>query len=95
MARLAITLSDETHRKLKVQAALYDKTIGAIIEEELDLAREARRQRITAILDEASRNASEFVKDMSDDEIMELAVQETRAMRRERQEERRTGTHHR
>ena len=41
MARLTITLSDETHRRLKVQAALEDRTIGDLIEEDLALAREA------------------------------------------------------
>jgi hypothetical protein len=88
MARLTITLSDETHRRLKVQAALKDRTIGDLIEEDIALAREARRRGAIAALRELSESASEFVKDMTDDEIMELAVEETRAARRQIAEER-------
>jgi plasmid stability protein len=95
MARLTITLSDETHRNLKVRAALHDRTIGDLIEEELAIAREARLARIKATFDEASRNAAEFFGDMTEDEIMDWAVEQTRAVRAEMAQERRTANDHR
>lgn len=88
MARLTITLSDETHRRLKVQAALEDKTIGAIIEEELAAAREAHRREALKILERVRRRAAKVTAEMTDEEIMDFAVEETLAARRELSEQR-------
>jgi hypothetical protein len=75
MARLTITLSDETHRNLKVRAALHDRTIGDLIEEELAIAREARRKRALETLDKLQELAAPSVGGMTEDEVMELAVE--------------------
>jgi plasmid stability protein len=95
MARLTITLSDQTHRQLKVRAALHDRTIGDLIEEELALAREEHRRRARAALEVLRQSAAESVKDMTDDEIMELAVEETRRYRVEKQGGREADSRHR
>jgi hypothetical protein len=83
MARLTITLSDETHRDLKVRAALHDRTIGDLIEEEITIAREARRKRALETLEELQTMSAPSVADMTEDEIMELAVEATREVRRQ------------
>ena len=94
MARLTITLSDERHRRLKMQAAYQGTTIGHLIEEGLEAKEELARQTLLALLDKAQTNAARVSPQLSEDELMELAVAETRAVRREMIEERRAATHH-
>ena len=94
MARLTITLSDERHRRLKMQAAYQGTTIGHLIEEGLEAKEELARQTLLALLDKAQTNAAGVSPQLSEDELMELAVAETRAVRREMLEERRAATHH-
>jgi len=94
MARLTITLSDDRHRRLKMQAAYQGTTIGHLIEEGLEAKEELARQTLLALLDKAQTNAAGVSPQLSEDELMELAVAETRAVRREMLEERRAATHH-
>jgi hypothetical protein len=87
MARLTITLPDHLHERLRYKAARDNKTIGQVIEEELDFAVEGRRQRLREIMDRARANAAKAPA-MSEDEVMELAVRLTHEVREEMAAER-------
>jgi len=77
-----------------MQAAYQGTTIGHLIEEGLEAKEELARQTLLALLDKAQTNATRVSPQLSEDELMELAVAETRAVRREMLEERRTATRH-
>ena len=77
-----------------MQAAYQGTTIGHLIEEGLEAKEELARQTLLALLDKAQTNAARVSPQLSEDELMELAVAETRAVRREMLEERRTATRH-
>ncbi len=79
MPRLTITLSKERHRALKETAARTGKTIGKLIDESLDRCGIKSIDRVARLIDEARRNAG-----LTEDEAMELALRETRAVRKER-----------
>jgi len=93
MARLTITLSDERHRRLKMQAASQGKTIGHLIEEGLEAKEELARQTLLALLEQSREHAATL--HMSEDEIMDLAVREVRAIRNEWVRERTAANNHR
>ena len=84
MARLTITLSDERHRQLKMQAAYRDTTIGALIEQALCDSEKLARQDALRTLQKAQRNAAKSNAGMTDDEVMNLAIEITREVRAER-----------
>ncbi len=79
MARLTITLSDERHRALKERAARTGMTIGEVIEESLEEYGVHAGPTGRELIEQARAHSS-----LSDDEAMNLAVEETRAERRER-----------
>ena len=79
MPRTTITLSDERHRALKQAAARRGLTITEIVDQALELAGINTTQSVLAMLAEAGRRAG-----LGEDEAMELAVRETRAVRAER-----------
>ncbi len=89
MARLTITLSDERHRKLKSQSALRGKSIAQLIEEGLQEADMRLREEGLRILALARSNAAEAEPKLTEDELMELAIEVTHEVRREMAEERR------
>lgn len=82
MVRLTITISDDTHERLRYRAARDNKTIGQVIEEELDAAVAARRERLREIMAKARANAAGAPL-MSEDEVMDLAVRATHEVREE------------
>lgn len=88
MARITITLPDERYERLKSRAAYTHKTLGELVEEGLAEAEEAKRQRGLEILDDARRHAASIEPRLTSEELMELAVEETHAVRREMAAER-------
>jgi len=84
MARLTITLSDERHQALKEAAVRRHTTIGKIIDESLERFGVKTHEDALVILEQARRSAVETMSGMTDDEIMDWAVSEVRADRRER-----------
>ena len=76
-----------------MQAAYRGTTIGHLIEEGLEAKEELARQTLLRLL-EQSRERSESLN-MSDDEIMEIAVREVRAIRDEKVRERAAADNHR
>ncbi len=91
MARLTITLPDEMHRALKARAATCGKSVEEFVVEQLleDERADAKRQarsRAIAILEQARANAAAAEPQLTEDELMEFAVAEVRALRRETQE---------
>ena len=90
MTRLTITLSDERHRQLKSRSALYGKSIAQLIEEDLAATDIRIREEGLRLLALAECNAEGVEPALSDEELMELAIEETHAVRREMEEERQT-----
>ena len=88
MARLTITLSDERHKKLKLQAAKSGKSIGDLIEEELEAGEERARREITAILEKAWAHAEKVRPAATDEDVMEVARDLIRDVRKQAAEER-------
>lgn len=88
MARLTITLSDERHLQLKLQAARSGKTIGALIEESLVSRDEENRRRALELTAKARANAAKAMPEMSDEEIEAFVLEEIAADRRERRGQR-------
>jgi hypothetical protein len=88
MARLTITLSDERHRQLKVRAALQGTTIGRLIEDGLEAADAHSREEGLRLLAKARANAAKAEPKLSDEELMDLAIEETHIVRRQMAEER-------
>jgi len=77
MARLTITLSDETHQALKEAAVRRGETIGQIIEKSLQFYGVKTRESAAALVARA-RQAS----GMDEAEAMDIALSETHAARR-------------
>lgn len=82
MARLTITLPDSTHERLRYRAARENKSIGQVIEAELEAADDARRERIRAIMAKAQSHA-ENAPPMTEEELLELGVKLTHQVREE------------
>lgn len=76
MSRLTITLDDALHQALKEAAARQGRTIGKIIEEGLILRGIKPMDSAKKRVEQARLNAG-----MSDDEALDLAVNETRNQR--------------
>lgn len=93
MARVTITLSDERYERLKRQAEHTHQAISELVERELAEADRARRSEALAILEDARAHARSVEPHLTDDEIMEIAVAETRAYRREKRGERDAAGH--
>ena len=77
MARLTITLSDETHQALKEAAVRRGETIGQIIEKSLQFYGVKTRESAAALV-ARPRQAS----GMDEAEAMDIALSETHAARR-------------
>ncbi len=77
MSRLTITLDDSLHQALKEAAARQGRSIGKIIEEGLLLRGIKPMESARQLVARARRQAG-----CSDDEAMQLAVDETRAARK-------------
>lgn len=77
MSRLTITLEDSLHQALKEAAARQGRSIGKIIEEGLILRGIKPMETARQLVARARSNAL-----CSDDEAMQLAVEETRAVRK-------------
>jgi hypothetical protein len=76
MARLTITLPEDRHRALKETAARTGKTIGDLIVESIDFYGIKTRSDATALVAEARERSG-----LSEQEALELAVEETRLQR--------------
>jgi hypothetical protein len=77
MARLTITLSDERHRALKEAALKRGKSIASLIEESLYFYGIKTRQGAEEPVAKARERAG-----LSQEEAIDLAVEETRMVRR-------------
>lgn len=84
MARLTVTLPDDLHRALREAAARRGVTLGSIIVEGLGALGLKSREDALALLERARSHLG-----LSEEDAMALAVQETRAVRKERQRARR------
>ena len=73
MARLTITLTDETHRELKVRAATTGETIGSLLEGAVAAEKELARVRILALLETAWTRAEAVEPKVSDDALIDEA----------------------
>lgn len=76
MSRLTITLDDSLHQALKEAAARQGRSIGKIIEEGLLLRGVKPMETARQLVARARSNAV-----CSDEEAMQLVVEETRAVR--------------
>ena len=77
MSRLTITLDDDLHRALKETAARQGRSIASIIEESLRLRGIQSQASARALVAKARERAH-----LNPNEAKELAVEETRAVRR-------------
>ena len=77
MRRLTITLDDDLHRALKETAARLGRSIASIIEESLRLRGIRSRTSARALVAQAQRRAQ-----LDPDDALQLAVEETRAVRK-------------
>ena len=84
MARLTITLSDERHQQLKLQAAIEGKSIGELIEAKLTERDETARQRALALAAGARATAANTMTGMTDEEIEQWVAEELRSYRTSR-----------
>ncbi|MGE3075947.1 MAG: hypothetical protein AB7N24_08680 [Dehalococcoidia bacterium] len=82
MARLTITLSDQTHKELRVRSALTGETIGDLLESAVADQKALAQLRIRELLAKAHANASRAAE-LSDDELMDLANELTHEVRNE------------
>lgn len=73
-----------------MRSAAKGEPIGQLIEKALEDQKELARLRITELLHKAWANAATAEPKLSEEELMDLAVAETRAVRREMAAERRT-----
>jgi predicted transcriptional regulator len=78
MSRLTITLNDDLHRALKETAARQQRSIASIIEESLRLRGIRDQASARSLVDQARARAN-----LDADEALSLAVEETRAARRQ------------
>lgn len=76
MPRLTISLKDRTHRALKEAAARQGRSMGAIIEESLELRGILPSETAREIVARAQSSSG-----LSDEEAMAIAVRETRIHR--------------
>jgi hypothetical protein len=76
MPRLTINLSEERHRALKEASLNRRKSIGALVEESLEFYGIKSRQTALELVAKARDAAS-----LSQDEALQLATKETRAIR--------------
>ena len=76
MPRLTISLTDRTHRALKAAAARQGRSMGALIEESLELQGILSSDTARDIVERARSSAG-----LSDREAMAIAVRETRRHR--------------
>jgi len=76
MPRLTISLTDRTHRALKEAAARQGRSMGAIIEESLELRGILPSDTPRDIVERARSSAG-----LSNEEAMAIAVRETRRHR--------------
>jgi len=76
MPRLTISLTDRTHRALKEAAARQGRSMGALIEESLELRGILPSDTARDIVARARSSAG-----LSDEEAMAIAVRETRRHR--------------
>ena len=76
MPRLTISLTDRTHRALKEAAARQRRSMGALIEESLELRGILPSDTAQEIVARARSSAG-----LSDEEAMAIAVRETRLHR--------------
>ncbi len=79
MPRTTIALSEERYRALKQAAARRGVTITEIVDQALELAGINTRESVVEMLVEAGRRSG-----LSEEEAMQLALRETRAVRAER-----------
>ncbi len=77
MPRLTITLNEARHQALKEAAAKRRKSMGALIEESLELYGIKNREDAATLVAKARRRAG-----LSQEEAIELAVAETGAVRK-------------
>jgi hypothetical protein len=89
MARLTITLPDDVHRELRLRSASSGLPIGELIAQAIDDQRLLARERLRQLMQAAAANASVGEPALTEDEVMELAIQETHAVREEVAAERR------
>lgn len=78
MSRLTVTLNDDLHRALKEMAARQGRSIASIIEESLRL-RGIQDQASARVLVAHARKRAQLEPDAA----LELAVEETRAARKQ------------
>ncbi len=76
MPRLTISLTDRTHRALKEAAARQGRSMGALIEESLELRGILPSETAREIVARARSSAG-----LGDEEAMAIAVRETRRHR--------------
>lgn len=76
MPRLTISLTDRTHRALKEAAVRQGRSMGALIEESLELRGILPTDTAQEIVARARSSAG-----LNDDEAMAIAVRETRLHR--------------
>ena len=76
MSRLTITLDDNLHRALKETAVRQGRSIASIIEESLRMRGIRDQASARDLVNQARERAS-----LSEDEALELAVDETRVAR--------------
>ncbi len=76
MPRLTIRLTDRTHRALKEAAARQGRSMGALIEESLELRGILPTDTAREIVARARSNTG-----LSDEDAMAIAVRETRSHR--------------
>jgi predicted DNA-binding ribbon-helix-helix protein len=79
MSRLTITLSEARYRALKEAAAQRDKTIGQLIDESLDFYGIKSREDARHLVGRARAHSK-----LSEDEALDEAQKELRAVRRKR-----------
>ncbi|MBA4181794.1 MAG: hypothetical protein C0506_14485 [Anaerolinea sp.] len=91
MAQITVTIPDDVYDELKAEADERELSVTAVGEERICLERAAATRRGLAALAEMQESAAPWNENMTEDEIMELAVSETRKVRAARAAERTTG----
>jgi plasmid stability protein len=91
MARLTITLPDDLHTQLRLRAAHSGETIGQLLTRAVEDQKELARVRMREIMEAARAHAATVEPHLTEDEVMELAIRETHAVREEMARERRRG----
>jgi hypothetical protein len=79
MPQLTIEISEKATTALQRAAAVRGSTVDQVVEESLEIAGLLAQREAVALVDRARRSS-----DLSDAEALELAVAETRAVRRRR-----------